>query len=144
MKTVKTIIAVIACLAAFMLNGNAANNALPINSLPVNVIAFVQQNFPDKQITSIEKEITDNTIEVSLNDGTQIDFDDNGNWNAIYSQIDAVPSDVVPSAIMKIIDDNFPGTSVVEIDKEDYGYEVELPCGVFLHFNHNYQLLGFD
>jgi hypothetical protein len=144
MKTVKTIIAVIACLAAFMLNGNAANNALPINSLPVNVIAFVQQNFPDKQITSIEKEMTDNTIEVSLNDGTQIDFDDNGNWNAIYSQIDAVPSDVVPSAIMKIIDDNFPGTSVVEIDKEDYGYEVELPCGVFLHFNHNYQLLGFD
>ncbi len=144
MKTVKTIIAVIACLAAFMLNGYAANNALPINSLPVNVIAFVQQNFPDKQITSIEKEITDNTIEVSLNDGTQIDFDDNGNWNAIYSQIDAVPSDVVPSAIMKIIDDNFPGTSVVEIDKEDYGYEVELPCGVFLHFNHNYQLLGFD
>ncbi len=140
----KTIIAVIACLAAFMLNGYAANNALPINSLPVNVIAFVQQNFPDKQITSIEKEITDNTIEVSLNDGTQIDFDDNGNWNAIYSQIDAVPSDVVPSAIMKIIDDNFPGTSVVEIDKEDYGYEVELPCGVFLHFNHNYQLLGFD
>jgi hypothetical protein len=88
--------------------------------------------------------MTDNTIEVSLNDGTQIDFDDNGNWNAIYSQIDAVPSDVVPSAIMKIIDDNFPGTSVVEIDKEDYGYEVELPCGVFLHFNHNYQLLGFD
>lgn len=144
MKTVKTIIAVIACLAAFMLNGNAVNNALPINSLPVNVIAFVQQNFPDKQITSIEKEMTDNTIEVSLNDGTQIDFDDNGNWNAIYSQIDAVPSDVVPSAIMKIIDDNFPGTSVVEIDKEDYGYEVELPCGVFLHFNHNYQLLGFD
>ena len=144
MKTVKTIIAVIACLAAFMLNGYAANNALPINSLPVNVITFVQQNFPDKQITSIEKEITDNTIEVSLNDGTQIDFDDNGNWNAIYSQIDAVPSDVVPSAIMKIIDDNFPGTSVVEIDKEDYGYEVELPCGVFLHFNHNYQLLGFD
>ena len=144
MKTVKTIIAVIACLAAFMLNGNAANNALPINSLPVNVIAFVQQNFPDKQITSIEKEMTDNTIEVSLNDGTQLDFDDNGNWNAIYSQIDAVPSDVVPSAIMKIIDDNFPGTSVVEIDKEDYGYEVELPCGVFLHFNHNYQLLGFD
>lgn len=144
MKTMKTIIAVIACLAAFMLNGYAANNALPINSLPVNVIAFVQQNFPDKQITSIEKEITDNTIEVSLNDGTQIDFDDNGNWNAIYSQIDAVPSDVVPSAIMKIIDDNFPGTSVVEIDKEDYGYEVELPCGVFLHFNHNYQLLGFD
>ena len=144
MKTVKTIIAVIACLAAFMLNGNAANNALPINSLPVNVIAFVQQNFPDKQITSIEKEMTDNTIEVGLNDGTQIDFDDNGNWNAIYSQIDAVPSDVVPSAIMKIIDDNFPGTSVVEIDKEDYGYEVELPCGVFLHFNHNYQLLGFD
>jgi hypothetical protein len=144
MKTVKTIIAVIACLAAFMLNGYAANNALPINSLPVNVIAFVQQNFPDKQITSIEKEMTDNTIEVSLNDGTQIDFDDNGNWNAIYSQIDAVPSDVVPSAIMKIIDDNFPGTSVVEIDKEDYGYEVELPCGVFLHFNHNYQLLGFD
>ena len=144
MKTVKTIIAVIACLAAFMLNGNAANNALPINSLPVNVITFVQQNFPDKQITSIEKEMTDNTIEVGLNDGTQIDFDDNGNWNAIYSQIDAVPSDVVPSAIMKIIDDNFPGTSVVEIDKEDYGYEVELPCGVFLHFNHNYQLLGFD
>ncbi len=144
MKTVKTIIAVIACLAAFMLNGYAANNALPINSLPVNVIAFVQQNFPDKQITSIEKEMTDNTIEVSLNDGTQIDFDDNGNWNAIYSQIDAVPSDVVPSTIMKIIDDNFPGTSVVEIDKEDYGYEVELPCGVFLHFNHNYQLLGFD
>ena len=144
MKTVKTIIAVIACLAAFMLNGNAVNNALPINSLPVNVITFVQQNFPDKQITSIEKEMTDNTIEVSLNDGTQIDFDDNGNWNAIYSQIDAVPSDVVPSAIMKIIDDNFPGTSVVEIDKEDYGYEVELPCGVFLHFNHNYQLLGFD
>lgn len=144
MKTMKTIIAVIACLAAFMLNGYAANNALPINSLPVNVIAFVQQNFPDKQITSIEKEMTDNTIEVSLNDGTQIDFDDNGNWNAIYSQIDAVPSDVVPSAIMKIIDDNFPGTSVVEIDKEDYGYEVELPCGVFLHFNHNYQLLGFD
>ncbi len=144
MKTVKTIIAVIACLAAFMLNGNAVNNALPINSLPVNVITFVQQNFPDKQITSIEKEMTDNTIEVGLNDGTQIDFDDNGNWNAIYSQIDAVPSDVVPSAIMKIIDDNFPGTSVVEIDKEDYGYEVELPCGVFLHFNHNYQLLGFD
>ena len=144
MKTVKTIIAVIACLAAFMLKSNAANNSLPINSLPVNAIAFVQQNFPDKQIASVEKEMTDNTFEVSLNDGTQIDFDNSGNWSAIDCHTDAVPTNVVPSAIMKIVDDNFPGTSVVEIDKEEYGYEVELPCGVFLHFNHQYQLLGFE
>ena len=144
MKTVKTIIAVIACLMAFMLKGHAATEKLPINSLPVNAISFVQQNFPNRQIASIEKEMTDDSFEVSLNDGTQIDFDNNGNWSAIDCHEAAVPANVVPAAIMQIVDDNFPGTSVVEIDKEEYGYEVELPCGVFLHFNHQYKLLGFE
>ncbi|MBR4390466.1 MAG: PepSY-like domain-containing protein [Prevotella sp.] len=140
----KTIIAVIACLMAFMLKGHAATEKLPINSLPVNAMSFVQQNFPNRQIASIEKEMMGDSFEVSLNDGTLIDFDNNGNWDAIDCHSDAVPANVVPAAIMQIINDNFPGTLVVEIDKEDYGYEVELPCGVFLHFNHNNQLLGFD
>ena len=81
---------------------------------------------------------------MSLNDGTEIDFYNNGTFDKVDCHTAPVPASIVPAAIQQFVKANFAGSAVVKIDKERYGYDIELSNGMELKFNHQGEFMGYD
>ena len=115
--------------------------------LPASITAFVQQNFPGRTITFAKKdlEITGWQYDVVLADGTQIDFDTDEAWDKIECPLtNPVPAALVPGPIVTYLQTNFPDAIITKIDKERYGYEVELANGLEMKFNQQGLLMEMD
>ena len=115
--------------------------------LPASITAFVQQNFPGRTITFAKKdlEITGWQYDVVLADGTQIDFDTDEAWDKIECPLtNHVPAALVPGSIVTYLQTNYPDAIITKIDKERYGYEVELANGLEMKFNQQGLLMEMD
>ncbi len=115
--------------------------------LPGTITAFIQQNFPNQAITFAQKdlEITGWQYDVVLADGTQIEFDTDQMWDKIQCPMtNPVPAVLIPAPIMSYLQGNFPGVMIQKIDKDSFGYEVELANGLELKFNQAGALMEMD
>ena len=56
----------------------------------------------------------------------------------------AVPAAIVPAAIQQYVSTSFPGTVITKIDKERYGYDIELSNDIDLKFNYQGAIIGMD
>ena len=115
--------------------------------LPQEVQTFIKQNFPSQTITFAQKDpewIFFTQYEVTLNDGTQVSFDTDNVWDKVESRTGAVPAALVPQPIATYVNTNFPAVAIVKIDKESYGYEVELANELELKFNEGGALMEMD
>ncbi len=117
------------------------------SQLPQEVQTFIQQNFPGKNITLAQKDsewLFFTKYDVSLNDGTQVSFDTDNVWDKVEARTSAVPAALVPQAIATFVATNYPTVPIVKIDKENYGYEVELANELELKFNEAGALMEMD
>lgn len=114
--------------------------------LPPEVQAFVQKHFPTQAISYAEKDrgILGSSYDVVLNDGTEISFDTDHVWDKVDCKLNAVPTALVPAPIATHVSTNFPSVVIVKIDKEHYGYEVELGNGLEMKFNKQGALTELD
>lgn len=60
------------------------------------------------------------------------------------ANIAVVPAKLIPANIANYVNKNFKGATIVKIDKEHYGYEVELSNGLDLKFNCNGSFMMID
>ena len=74
--------------------------------------------------------------EVKLNNGAEIDFDKNGNWEEI-SDKQGVPTDLIPVKIKAYVDKKYKGVKVEAIDKEKNKIKVDLNNDIDLDFDKN-------
>jgi len=51
---------------------------------------------------------------------------------------------LVPAPILAHLQTNFPGAMILKIDKERYGYEIELTNGLEMKFNNQGALMEVD
>lgn len=83
--------------------------------------------------------------EVILDDGTEVTFDKNGNWENVEVNVNkSVPAGFVPKSISDYVKKNQKGARIVGIEKERNGYEVELSNGIDMKFDKNGNFLRFD
>lgn len=83
--------------------------------------------------------------EVTLNDGTHIEFDRNGNWKDIEApQGKSVPKDIVPAMVLREVTSRQPRQKIESLKKTRRGYEVELNNGVEMKFNSDGKFLRYD
>jgi len=121
----------------------ADDTPIPVDQLPAAAKTFVHSNFPGKKILYAEKDW--NSYECRLDDGTKIEFNKKGNWKKVdCHNLVAVPSGIVPVTIQEYIKSNFPGCLITKIDKERYGYDIELSNDIDLKFNYQGVLIGMD
>ena len=120
----------------------ADDRPIPVEQLPAAAKTFVQENFKGKKILYAEKDW--GTYECRLDDGTKIDFHKDGTWDKIDCNMSAVPDSTVPAPIMNYVKANFPGAAITKIDKERYGYEIELSNDMDLKFDRQGALIGMD
>ena len=117
------------------------------DQLPEPITTFIQQNFPEQTISFAKKdlEVTGSQYDVVLADGTQIDFDTDNVWDKIQcTMANPVPTALIPAPILTHLQTNFPDAMILKIDKERYGYAIELANGLELKFNQQGALMEVD
>lgn len=116
-------------------------------SLPQAAKLTLQKHFKAKvALVKIEKTIgTIQEYEVILTDGTDISFDAKGNWDSVETPINkSVPTKLVPQAITEYVNTNYKNANIVSVDKEGYGYDIELNNGLELKFDKAGNFKRFD
>lgn len=136
---------VAACIAPTVLKADD-DMPIPVDQLPAAAKTFVQQFFADKTIVfaEVEMKMTGREYEARLSDGTKITFNADGVWDKVDCKYQAVPAGLVPQVLAAYVQANYPGTMIVKIDKELYGYELEISNGLDLKFSPDGKLLGID
>lgn len=124
----------------------ADGRKIPVNQIPAPAQEFIKKHFADKTPAYAEKDRDGFGVkyEVKFTDGTEIDFRKNGEWDKVDCKYSEVPAVLVPTAIANYVNTNFQGAKIVKIDKERYGYEIELSTDLELKFDHSGNLMYID
>lgn len=136
LTTILTITGIISC----------KDSIITADRLPDAARSFINEYFAENTISYIKKDrgLANISYEVVHQDGTEIEFDKSGNWDSIDCKRNAVPAGLVPDAISEYVQVNFPGQLIVKIDREAFGYEIELSSDLELKFDKNGKMLEID
>ena len=124
----------------------ADDRPIPVEQLPAAAKAFVKEHFPENPIVyaKIDIEMQKTEYEARLNDGSKVEFDEQGNWKEVDCHYKAVPAALVPKAIADYVGAKFPDIAITKISRKWYGYEVELLSDLDLRFDKDCTFIGFD
>lgn len=100
--------------------GNSSNN----NDLPKDAKTFLSEHFQQKEISKIEETKMQMDYNVTLNDGTEIDFANTGEWESINFRWNEVPASLMnslPESINQFIVENYSDKTIHKIEKKFFG-----------------------
>ncbi len=119
-------IAIISVLVFTFLFVNLFANERPISpeALPNNAKSFIKKYFKNTRIEFAEQDR--DSYEVYLDDGTEIEFRRNGEWEKVDGKYNAIPTGFIPKKVLNSIKKEFPRANIVSIDKDYGGYDIEL------------------
>ncbi len=142
MKQMKFLL--VAILSLLMTNCVMADDKpIPAASLPAAAKTFVNTHFKGDKIVYAEKDW--DSYECRLNSGAKVEFNRKGVWQKVESKNgNAVPAALVPQAIKAYVKANYPDMTIIKIEKERYGYDIELSNDMDLKFNKKGELVGMD
>ncbi|MDL2265800.1 PepSY-like domain-containing protein [Parabacteroides sp. OttesenSCG-928-G21] len=127
----------------------AATKATPQNlpSLPEVSREFLSAYFPAAQISHVKVErilFWKRNYDVILTDGTNIEFDRKGEWKEIERYRTPVPSTLIPGKITDYVQTHFSEQMIVFIERERFGYEIELENDIELLFDFKGNFIRMD
>ena len=137
MKKIKiTVLALIGLMTKSMAC-NANDKMVFAENLPSEAKVFVHHNFPRLSVAYAEMRTTPQgtVYEVSLNDGTEVVFSQNGAWGMIDCKLEAVPASMMPASLSSFVKSQFAGAKVVKLNRSDSGYVATLSNGISLKFD---------
>jgi hypothetical protein len=110
--------------------------------MPEAAQTFLKANFATKVPLLVTADWDDFTIRYET--GEKIEFDRSGNWKDIECYNSKVPTEAVPQQISSYISQNYPGKSIIKIERHRSVYEVKLNNGMEIEFNRNFQVIDMD
>lgn len=115
---------------------------------PACIQDFVNTHFNGIAIARIKKDINDyDYYSARLANGFELEFSKDCEWLDVDCHRSAVPQtilDLLPAEIMQYINANYSNRTVRSIDKERYGYEIELNGDIDLEFDLDGKFLRVD
>ena len=113
------------------------------DTLPAQAKTFIAQYYPSAKVVLAQKDKDE--YEVTLSEGTRIDFDKAGEWTDVDAPAGkTVATGFYPEAIDTYVNTNFAGSGINEISKEQKGSDVELTNGIDLVFSYDGTFISFD
>lgn len=117
--------------------------------LPQAGKTMIESHFGANTVASVTRKNnadTDGSLyEVRLNSGIEIDLDKDGNWTDIDGNHQRLPDALIPAPILNYIVKQYPAPLFIEgIDKEPYGYQIDLSNDLDLKFNADGRFIGLD
>ena len=145
MKIILKLIVVLSTLLVSASFVSCKEKLIEAEQLPATAQTFIKDYFPGSAISYVKKEGGVRAgYEVVMQDGTEIEFNGKGEWDNVDCKKVAVPAGLVPAGITEYVDKNCPGQIIVKIDKEHFGYEIELGNDLDLKFDKNGKFLRVD
>ncbi|EAL4045186.1 hypothetical protein CLP45_05120 [Campylobacter coli] len=111
---------------------------VPASELPRNAQDFISKNFKTAQIALVKKDI--DSYDVTLNDGTEIDFIITGEWKDVDGKYKALPNSILPNIMPKISASS--NTQIIEVSREINGYKFELSNQLKIYTDAQGNILG--
>jgi Protein of unknown function (DUF2874). len=115
-------------------------------SVDSKVAAFVSTYFPNSNIASAMTE--GGEYDITLTDGTQIDFDRKEKWEEIDCQYSTiyiqVPETLIPAEIQTYVETNYPSNYIIKISKDWNRWEIELNNQIDIEFNSSFKVVEID
>lgn len=134
----KKIIIMILLVAGINLTMLADSYSRDLNVLPKAAQTTIANNFKAKvNLIKIDKTLgIIREYEVILTDGSEITFDNNGNWKDVeVGKGKTVPSGFIHKNISDYVRKNHPKTKIVGIEKDKNNFEIELSDGINIIFS---------
>ncbi len=137
------IFVLLAIAMAFSLNLKADDDhVITFAQLPQSAQAFHKQHFAKKVPLVVTMDWDDYTIIYET--GEKLEFDKQGNWKDINCRMSSVPDVLIPEQIKANVKKSFPGTTIIELERDRRGYEVKLNNGLSVEYNHAFQVIDID
>lgn len=148
MKSVKTLLTALSLFLSVCV-AKASDEIIAFETLPFSSQEFIKSNFEKMQIASTQKETTllgliTDSYEVNFVDGSEVEFNSDGNWTKISIKNGEVPSNLIPEKIKQYVKTNFKNHKIVEFEQSEKGYKIELSNDMDLKFNKNFIFIGAD
>lgn len=109
------------------------------NALPESIKQFITTHFK-AQIGLVEMDRK--SYEIYLTDGTELEFDIMGNWKEIESKLIPIDFAVLPANIASIIKNQFPNTTLVEVERKINYYKIKLSNRMKIRIDPNGTILS--
>ncbi|EHY1212092.1 PepSY-like domain-containing protein [Campylobacter coli] len=116
----------------------AKDMVVPASELPNNAKEFISKNFKTAQIGLVKKDI--DSYDVTLNDGTEIDFIITGEWKDVDGKYKALPNSILPNIMPKI--SASLNAQIIEVSREINGYKFELSNQLKIYTDAQGNILG--
>ena len=144
MKKFLAILAIIALAAGSMsARDKVYNSAEP---LPQAAKTMLATYFPSQKVNhvKVDSDVFSKEYEVILNDGTEVDFNKDGEWKSIDRGQKAVPAALVLKPISDFVAANYSGAKIVDIEKDRNSYDITLANGIELKLDRSGKFLKVD
>jgi hypothetical protein len=116
----------------------------PEDRLPVEATNYIRENFPNTTIVDVDLEL--GGYEVYLSNGVIIDFTLRGTVDWIeygytessyssYSDDTIISVELLPERFQSYLETNYPLANVLQVERDDDGYDVYLSTGYRIEFD---------
>ena len=126
---------------------SAQDTLIRSNELPKNAQQHLRKAFGSQRIVQAEKETTLGVVKdykAILANGTEVEFERNGQWKEMENKKAGIPYNAMPAAISNYLKRNYARVLVEKIEKENRGYKVDLSNGLELEFDSKGKFLRID
>ncbi len=126
-----------ACAAAAV-SVNAAPEDVDFDKLPKNSQEFIQKNFPNEKVKSVEmdREASWDKYTVHFNSGNQVSFEGgSGDCSQIIMRSGSVPASVIPAKIKTYVGGKYQNARVVMMRTTADGYKIGLSDNTYIDFD---------
>ena len=118
------------------------DQVINFNQLPQQAQTLLKQHFANKVPLIVTMDWDDYTIVYET--GEKVEFDKQGKWKEIDCRTSSVPSALIPEQIKSHIRATFPGTTIIDLDRNRRGYEVKLNNGLEVEYSPSFQVIDID
>lgn len=131
----KLALATLACVSSLL-----ADMIVSPAALPQNAQAFLQANFPSTPVALVKQDV--DSFDVTLQDGTEIDFIINGEWKEVDGKYKPIPTNFLSENLTARVKAAQPNAAIIEVSKKINGYKFKFSNRMEVYTDMNGNILG--
>ena len=113
----------------------ANDQVIPVTSIPQEAKTFLNKYYPNIELVFAEKDR--NEIDVTLANGAEVSFFNNGQWKNVDGNNQAIPTGFISAPVLAAVKKAYPDANIIQIEKENSGFDVKLDNRVQLKMDKN-------
>ncbi len=118
------------------------DRVITFEQLPAQAQTMLKKYFADRVPLVVTVDMDEYTV--LYQSGEKVEFDKKGNWREINCKTSAVPTALIPEQIKAVVNQTYPGATIIKIDRDRRGYDIKLNNGLDIEFNRNFQVVEID